>query len=60
MHDLWRAVLAHGLSDAARGDDLDWLGSRDFEIVCTFVGLDPEAVLARFDPERFRRLIRAA
>lgn len=57
---LWHAVLAHALHDAARGRDVDWLTSRDFRIVCYLAGMDPEAVLTRFDPERFRALIRAA
>ncbi|KPP81853.1 MAG: hypothetical protein HLUCCO07_16795 [Rhodobacteraceae bacterium HLUCCO07] len=57
---LWCAVLGAALHDAARGKDEGWIGSRDFQIVCTFAGLDPEAVAERFDPDRFRRLIRAA
>ena len=57
---LWHAILAHALHDAARGQDIGWLGSNDFQIVCGLAGLDPEAVLTRFDPERFRRLIKAA
>lgn len=57
---LWHAVLAHALTDVAAGKDADWIGSRDFEMVCTFAGLDPEAVAECFDPERFRTLIRAA
>lgn len=57
---LWRAILAHALHDAATGKDAGWIGSSDFRMVCTLAGLDPEAVQARFDPERFRRLIRAA
>lgn len=57
---LWHAVLAHGLADVAAGRDVDWLGSPDFHEVCALAGLDAEAVLTRFDPERFRRLIKAA
>ena len=57
---LWHAILAHALHDTARGVDADWLSSPDFEAVCTLAGLDPQAVRTRFDPERFRRLIRAA
>ena len=57
---LWHAVLAHALTDAAKGTDAGWIGSRDFEIVCTFAGLDPQAVAERFDPDRFRALIKAA
>ncbi|MBC7164836.1 MAG: hypothetical protein H5U15_07535 [Roseovarius sp.] len=57
---LWHAVAAHGLHDAAKGRDQGWLGSPDFEVVCALAGLDPEAVLSRFDPDRFRALILAA
>ncbi len=57
---LWHAILAHALHDAATGKDVAYLDSTDFEIACTFAGLDPDAVRTRFDPERFRRLIRAA
>ncbi len=60
MNRLWVAVLANGLHDAARGTDLAWLGSRDFRMVCALAGMDADAVLSKFDPERFRRLIRAA
>ena len=57
---LWHAVLAHALHDAALGKDVAFLDSPDFHMVCTLAELDPEAVRARFDPERFRRLMRAA
>jgi hypothetical protein len=57
---LWHAILAHALHDAARGKDTSWIGSRDFEVICALAGLDPVAVAERFDPERFRRLMRAA
>jgi hypothetical protein len=57
---LWHAILAHALHDAAKGDDPGWIGSRDFRLVCGLAGLEPEAVAERFDPERFRRLMRAA
>jgi len=57
---LWHAILAHALHDAARGKDAGWIGSTDFEAVCTLAGLDPQAVAERFDPERFRRLMQAA
>ncbi len=57
---LWHAILAHALHDVAKGRDTGWLGSPDFEAVCTLAGLDPQAVLSRFDPERFRALILAA
>ena len=42
---LWHAVLAHALTDAAKGTDAGWLASRDFHEVCNLAGLDPEAVL---------------
>ena len=57
---LWHAILAHALHDAALGKDAGWIGSTDFAIICTLAELDPEAVRERFDPERFRRLMRAA
>jgi hypothetical protein len=57
---LWCAILAHALHDAAKGDDPGWLGSRDFHMVCALAGLDPGAVLTRFEPDRFRALINAA
>jgi len=57
---LWHAILAHALHDAARGKDAGWIGSPDFQLVCGLAGLAPEAVAERFDPERFRSLIRAA
>ena len=57
---LWRAILAHALHDAAKGKDTGWIGSRDFEIVCTFAGLDPDAVRDRFKPEAYSKAIRAA
>ncbi|MCA1777473.1 MAG: hypothetical protein LC676_18235 [Loktanella sp.] len=57
---LWHAILAHALHDAATGKDAGWIGSRDFHEVCTLAGMDPQAVAERFDPDRFRRLIRAA
>jgi hypothetical protein len=57
---LWRAILAHALHDAAKGKDAGWIGSRDFEIVCTFAGLDPDAVRDRFDPKKHRKALRAA
>ena len=52
---LWRAVLYMGLIDAARGDDLHWLGSKDFRIVCALAGVDPEIVREAFDAERLLR-----
>jgi len=57
---LWQAILAHALHDVAKGRDTSWLGSPDFEAVCALAGLDPEAVLSSFDPDRFRALILAA
>jgi len=57
---LWQAVAAQGLHEAATGKDAGWIGSRDFAAVCTLAGLDPEAVAERFNPETYRKLIRAA
>ena len=57
---LWHAALAHALTDAAKGKDAGWLGSRDFHEVCNLAGLDSEAVIERFNPERLRRTMRAA
>ncbi|MDZ7709235.1 MAG: hypothetical protein U5K36_03410 [Roseovarius sp.] len=57
---LWHAILAHALHDVALGKDAAWIGSRDFHEVCNLAGLDADAVAERFDPERFRRLIKAA
>jgi hypothetical protein len=57
---LWCAVLAHGLLDASKGDDTGWIGSRDFAMACTLAGLDPQAVEARFDPEAYLRITKAA
>ena len=57
---LWHAILAHALHDAALGKDVAYLDSPDFHMVCTLAGLEAEAVRERFDPERFRRLMRAA
>ncbi|MCA1777786.1 MAG: hypothetical protein LC676_19925 [Loktanella sp.] len=57
---LWHAILAHALHDAATGKDMAYLDSPDFRMVCNLAGLDPQAVAERFDPERFRRLIKAA
>lgn len=48
------------LSICEKGEYIGWTGSRDFELVCVFAGLDPQAVAERFDADRFRRLIRAA
>lgn len=57
---LWHAVVAHALHDAARGRDADWIGSRDFHMVCALAGIEAEAVAENFDADRFRRLIKAA
>lgn len=54
---LWRAVLVHGLEDAARAKtprDAAWLGSRDFAVVCHLAQVEPEAVLRAYRPERFQ------
>ena len=42
---LWRAVLVAGLTDAAKGHDPGWIGSRDFVLVCHLAQVDPQAVL---------------
>ena len=55
---LWRAVLAAGLHDAAKGDkpqDAAWLRSRDFVAVCALAQVEPEAVLRAYRPERFQK-----
>ena len=57
---LWCFVLQHALLDAAKGIDTDWIGGRDFRMVCALAGVEAEAVQERFDPERYRALIRAA
>lgn len=61
---LWRAVLALGLNDAAKGatpQDVAWIGSRDFRLVCYLAGVEADAVLRAYAPERFmRRLMVAA
>ena len=36
-----------------------YIDSRDFEIVCTFAGFDPDAVAARFEPETYRDAMKA-
>ena len=56
---LWRAVLAHALHDAAKGKDAGWIGTQDFRMVCALAGVEDEAVLTRFDPERFREAWKA-
>jgi hypothetical protein len=57
---VWGAVLLYGLHDAARGRDTDWIGSPDFETVCSLAGVDPDAVICAYQPERFMRMTRAA
>lgn len=59
MRRLWRAVLGEQLKLALGGADrlmsshgrrfdrdraVDWIGTRDFEMVCTFAGFDPDMV----------------
>ena len=56
---LWISVLAAALHDAARGKDVAYLESRDFKIACTFAGFDPDEVRENFNPERFRRTMKA-
>ena len=57
---VWGAVLLYGLHDAAQGRDIDWIGSPDFETVCSLAGVEPEAVIDAYRPERFLRMRRAA
>jgi hypothetical protein len=57
---LWHAVLAHALTDAAKGTDANWLGSEDFNTVRALAGVDPHAVICAYQPERHMRLGRAA
>lgn len=47
---LWAAVLYAAVEDARRGRDAEYLDSRDFRLVCTFAGLDPDAVADRLAP----------
>lgn len=49
---LWVAVLAHGLLDAAKGEDPSWVGSRDFKLICDLLDLAPEVVERRFREQR--------
>jgi hypothetical protein len=49
---LWVAVLASGLLDAARGEEVDWIGSRDFREICDLLDLAPEVVERRFIQQR--------
>lgn len=46
-----RGTLPYGVVATAREHDsaLAWFGSRDFEMVCAFLGLDHEAVLNRWE-----------
>jgi len=56
-------VAGGGRTGAARGRDgrgCRLIGSTDFAAVCTLAGLDPEAVVERFNPETYQKLIRAA
>jgi len=57
---LWRSVLLHGLHDEAKGRDATWIGSADFHTVCALAGVEAEAVMRAYAPERFTRLGRAA
>ena len=47
---LWAEVLLAALRDAEKGKDAGWIGTRDFRLVCTFAGLDPDAVAERLAP----------
>lgn len=59
---LSRTVLLIGLHDAAAGRDAEWLGSDDFAYVCNLAGIDPQAVLRCYHPDRLATLprVRAA
>jgi len=57
---LWRSVLIYGLHDAAKHGDKRWIGSADFRTVCALAGVEPEAVLRAYAPERFMRIGKAA
>lgn len=57
---LWRAVLVLALHDAATGRDIGWIGSHDFRKVCALAGVEAEAVLRAYQPERFTRLGKVA
>ena len=48
--ELWAEVLIAALRDVEKGRDTGWIGTRDFRIVCTLAGLDPDAVAERFAP----------
>ena len=55
---LWRTVLVLGLLDTARGEDPDWLQTKDFEFVCELANMNPDRVRAVFTVERFSKRIR--
>ncbi len=57
---VWGAVLLYALHDAANGVDAGWIGSPDFHTVCSLAGVDPDAVIDAYQPERFMRMRRAA
>jgi len=43
-----------------QGCDAGWIGSSDVHMICALAGTETDAVAERFDPERYRALIRAA
>ncbi|MCA1775124.1 MAG: hypothetical protein LC676_05810 [Loktanella sp.] len=53
---LWQAVLEVALSDAQHRGDGAWIGTKDFRMVCTLAGFDPEAVADAFRAGRCARL----
>jgi len=57
---LWCAVLAAALHDAAKGRDVAYLDTPDFQVVCALAGIEAEAVAERLDPEAHMKGSRAA
>jgi hypothetical protein len=59
---LWIACLVQGLTDACNKflwqnrlnskyyqEALDWVGGKDFKLVCSFAGLEPEDVIQAYN-----------
>jgi hypothetical protein len=48
--ELWLTVLLQALIDAQRrgGRDLEWVGGKDFRMVCNLAGVDPEVAMEAF------------
>lgn len=42
---LWRTVLSLALADADKGQNPNWVGSFDFEVICALADVEPEALL---------------